>query len=133
MSDASPDKVEPINEITGAIINAAIEVHKELGPGLLERIYEDALSYELSSRKIDYERQKILPVPYKDTILQGQFRLDLLIEEKVIVELKNCDQILPIHEAQVLTYLKITGHKVGLILNFNAPLMRHGIKRIILS
>ncbi len=121
-----------LNDISGKIVDAAIHVHKELGPGLLESIYEEAIIYELGIRNLKIERQKILSVPYKNIILNSQFRLDLIVEDQIIVELKNCEKILPIHEAQILTYLKITNKKLGLLLNFNTPLMKHGIKRIIL-
>ncbi len=124
--------IEDLNKITGSIIDAAIETHRELGPGLLERIYEDALCHEFDLREIKYDRQTQLEVPYKETILKTQFRLDLIIENEVVVELKNCEKLLPIHEAQILTYLKITEKKLGLLLNFNASLMKHGIRRIIL-
>jgi GxxExxY protein len=119
-----------INAITDKIINAAIDVHKTLGPGLLETLYEEALCYELRQRDLEVVSQKTLAVPYKDIVLKGKFRLDLIVEDRVVVELKNVEKILPIHEAQTLTYLKITNKKTGLILNFNAPLMKDGIKRM---
>lgn len=122
--------MKELNKLSGQIVDSAVHVHKELGPGLLEVIYEDALCYELETRGINFERQKKLSVPYKDTTLKSQFRLDLLVEDKVIVELKNCEKLLPIHDAQILTYLKITNKTLGLLLNFNAALMKHGIKRI---
>lgn len=121
-----------VNDITDKVINAAIDVHKTLGPGLLESLYEEALCYELEQRELNFLTQQTLPVPYKEIVLKGKFRLDLVVEDKVIVELKNVTAILPIHEAQILTYMKITEKKVGLILNFNAPLMKDGIKRMIL-
>jgi len=117
--------------VTEAIIGAAIEVHKHLGPGLLERIYEDALCYELTQRHISFVRQLELPIPYKDITLEGKFRLDLLVADSIVIELKNVEKIAPIHEAQILTYLKITGKKVGLILNFNEALMKNGIRRLV--
>lgn len=125
-------QMKDLNEISGNVVDSAVHVHKELGPGLLERIYEDALAHELTLRNISFERQKILAVPYKGIILDTQFRLDLIIEDQIIVELKNCDKILPVHEAQILTYLKITERKIGLLLNFNAALMKQGIKRVVL-
>ncbi len=119
-----------LNALTEEIIGAAIEVHKHLGPGLLERLYEDALCYELTKKNLSFVRQQELAVPYKDILLDGKFRLDLIVGDAVIVELKNVERIMPIHEAQLLTYLKITGKKLGLILNFNEPLMKNGIRRI---
>lgn len=121
-----------INEISGSIVDAAVNVHKNLGPGLLESIYEEALLYEFEKRHLSYESQKNLPVPYEDIVLKTNFRLDVLVEGLVIVELKVVENILPLHEAQLLTYLKITKKKLGLILNFNTSLMKDGIKRIIL-
>jgi len=124
--------LKSLNDITGEIVDASITIHKELGPGLLERIYEDALCYELEQRNLKFERQKELSVPYKTITLPSKFRLDLIVENEVIVELKQCEKLLPIHEAQILTYLKITNRRVGLLLNFNQTLMKQGIKRIIL-
>ena len=117
-------------EPTKLIIGAAIQVHKTLGPGLLERIYQDALIYELKKLGLKYESEKTLGVFYKDTELPSKFRLDLIVEDSVIVELKNCEELKPIHEAQLMTYLKITDKKVGLLLNFHAMLMKEGIKRV---
>jgi len=119
-----------INELTGEIIGAAIEVHKVLGPGLLESVYETCLCFELDARSISYERQKMLPVEYKGHTLDCGYRLDLLVEHKVIIELKSCESILPIHEAQLLTYLKLTAIKMGLLINFNVPLLKEGITRL---
>lgn len=124
--------IKALNEITGEIVDASIAIHKELGPGLLEKIYEDALCYELEQRKLKFERQKELKVPYKTITLPTKFRLDLIVENEVIIELKQCEKLLPIHEAQILTYLKITNRRIGLLLNFNETLMKHGIRRIIL-
>ncbi len=121
-----------LNNISGAIVDSAINVHKNLGPGLLESIYEEALCYEFEKRRLSYERQKRLKIPYEEIVLKTDFRLDLIVENKIIVELKCVERIIPIHEAQLLTYLKITDCKLGLLLNFNCPLMKDGIKRIIL-
>ena len=121
-----------LNDISGDIIDAAIQVHRELGPGLLERLYEEALIYELGNKGLKFEQQKSLKVPYKNITLSSEFRLDLIVEDQIIVELKNCEKLLPIHEAQILTYMKITNKTLGLLLNFNATLMKHGIKRVIL-
>jgi len=119
-----------INKLTGEAIGAAIEVHKTLGPGLLESAYEECLSRELDLRNISYERQKALPVDYKGVRLDCGYRLDLVVDARLILELKACDSLLPIHEAQLLTYLKLTGIKVGLIINFNVGVLKEGIKRI---
>ena len=119
-----------INELTGKIIGAAIEVHKLLGPGLLESTYETCLCKELDLRGIQYERQKDIVVEYKGLTLDCGYRLDLFIENKLIVELKACDSIEKIHKAQLLTYLKLTGTEVGLLINFNVPVLKEGIIRI---
>jgi GxxExxY protein len=121
------------NMISGAIIGAAIEVHKHLGPGLLESAYEECLAHEMSLRGIPFERQKPLPVIYKGTQLDCGYRLDFLVEESVVVELKAIDKLLPIHQAQAITYLKLTRCKLALLLNFNVQLMRNGIKRVALN
>ncbi len=109
-----------LNDLTGELINAAIEVHRVLGPGLLESAYEECLCRELDLRKIAYERQKELPVEYKGVKLNCGYRLDLVLENKLIVELKSCDALQPIHEAQLLTYLQLTGLRLGLLSNFNS-------------
>jgi GxxExxY protein len=119
-----------INKLTGEVIGAAIEVHKSLGPGLLESAYEECLCRELDLRKIAYERQKALPVEYKGVRLDCGYRLDVVVDERLILELKACDSLLPIHEAQLLTYLKLAGIEVGLIINFNVAVLKEGIKRI---
>lgn len=121
------------NEITEAIIKAAIEVHKALGPGLLESAYEECVAYELELQHIPFERQIPLPVFYKGRQLDCGYRLDLLVAKIVVVEIKAIEAIQPIHEAQLLTYLKLGGWKVGLLINFNVPLLKHGIKRIVLD
>jgi len=121
-----------INDLTGEVIGAAIEVHRILGPGLLESIYEECLCIEFDKRKIPYQRQKEIPIEYKGTKLDSAHRVDIIMANDLIVELKACDSIQPIHEAQVLTYLKLTGIKVGLLINFNVPLLKEGIKRFIL-
>ncbi len=119
-------------EITEAIIGCAIEVHRELGPGLLESAYEECLCYELSMRRIPVERQVVLPVVYKGNKLDSVYRIDLLIDRKVVVELKSIEKLLPIHDAQLLTYLKLTGIKTGLLLNFNAAVLKDGLRRMVL-
>ncbi len=122
---------DELNLISEAIIDAGLEVHREIGPGLLESIYEDCLSWEIGKRGFTVERQKVIPVIYKNTLTSHPFRLDMLIEDKVVVEIKNVERLIPIHEAQILTYLKLTGCAVGLLLNFNAVLFKNGIKRIV--
>jgi GxxExxY protein len=120
-----------INDFTGEVIGAAIEVHKALGPGLLESVYEECLCRELDLRDIPYERQKELPVSYKGAKLESGYRLDIVVANKLIIELKTCESLEPIHTAQLLTYLKLTGIKVGLLINFNVPVLKEGIKRLV--
>ncbi|CAD7766634.1 MAG: PD-(D/E)XK nuclease superfamily protein [Candidatus Argoarchaeum ethanivorans] len=119
-----------INNSTGKVIGAAIEVHTALGPGLLESAYEECLCHEFNLQGIPYERQKELPVEYKGVKLDCGYRLDIIVAEKLIVELKSVEKLQPIHEAQLLTYLKMTGIKIGLLINFNVPLLKDGIKRL---
>ncbi len=115
-----------LNKLTELIIGAAIEVHRNLGPGLLESTYEACLVYELERLGLKVERQKTLPIVYKGILLDQGYRIDLLINEQVIIELKAVDTILPVHEAQILSYLKHTGCKVGLLFNFNVKLLKNG-------
>jgi GxxExxY protein len=119
-------------ELTRSIIGAAIEVHKLLGPGLLESAYEDCLCHEFALRKISFEKQKPIPLVYKGTKLECGFRLDLLVEGRVVVELKSVDGLGPIHEAIVLTYLRLSGHELGLLINFNVPLLNDGVRRFVM-
>jgi GxxExxY protein len=119
------------NEITEGIIKAAIDVHRALGPGLLESAYEGCLCYELRLQNIPFQRQVELPVVYKGFQLDCGYRLDLLVAETVVVEIKSIEALLPIHEAQLLTYLKLGDWNVGLLINFNVPLLKHGIKRLV--
>ncbi len=121
-----------INNLTGQIIGAAIEVHRELGPGLLESIYEECLCYEFSLRNIQHIRQQSIPVNYKGAKLNCEYRIDILVEDTVILELKSVNDLQPIYEAQLLTYLKLTSLKVGLLINFNVPVLKQGIKRLML-
>ena len=120
-----------LNKITEAIIGAAINVHRELGPGLLESAYEACLAFDLSDTGFFIEQQKPLPVIYKNVKLDCGYRLDLLVEKEVIVELKSVEKILPIHKAQLMSYLKLSGCKVGLLLNFNVEVLTDGITRIV--
>ena len=124
-------ETEKLNEITEKIIGCAIEVHRNLGPGLLERVYEEALCIELELSGVSYQRQLAVPIDYKGRVI-GEYRLDLLVQDKVIVEIKSVDRRDPVFEAQLLTYLKVTGKKIGLLINFNTGLLKTGIKRIIL-
>jgi GxxExxY protein len=117
--------------VSHAVVGAAIEVHRHLGPGLLESVYEVALCRELWLRGFRVERQVPVPVCYKGLQLEGQIRLDLLVNSIVVVEVKSVDRLAPIHWAQVLTYLKLTTHQVGLLINFNVELLKHGVKRIL--
>ncbi|MFN8493723.1 MAG: GxxExxY protein [Caldilineaceae bacterium] len=112
--------------MTEAIIGAAIEVHRHWGPGLLESPYETCLMYELERLGLFVERQKVLPIRYKEIFLDQGYRIDLLINEQVVVELKAVDTIMPVHEAQILSYLKHSGCKVGLLFNFNVKLLKNG-------
>lgn len=125
------DEVEELNRLSSEVIGAAIEVHRHLGAGLLESAYEKCLSWELRQRGVAVEEQVAVPVRYKSEIFDNGYRIDLLVEGRLLLELKSVDQLLPIHTAQVLTYLKMTGLKMGLILNFNVELMKSGIKRIV--
>ena len=120
-----------LSKITEAIIGAAIAVHKELGPGLLESAYEACLAYELVERKLKIERQKGLPVTYHGVQLDCGYRIDLLVEDLVVVELKAVEKLEPIHQAQMLSYLRLSGCKVGLLINFNVKLLKNGIRRFV--
>src|SRR5262245_48045098 len=120
-----------INKTTESIIGAAIEVHRHLGPGLLESAYEACLCEELFLGKVPFARQIALPVVYKDKKLDIGYRIDVLVNDEVIVELKTVETILPIHEAQALTYMRLSGKQVGLILNFNVAVLKNGIKRLV--
>ena len=122
-----------INEITEATIGAAIEVHRALGPGLLESAYEECLCRELDLRQVAFERQRQLPVEYKVLLLDCGYRLDLLVAGEVVVEVKAVENLLPIHQAQVLTYLRLGGWKAGLLINFNVPVLKQGIRRLVLG
>lgn len=121
-----------INDLTYKIIGCAFKVHSTLGPGLLESTYEHCLAYELVLNGIVFERQAGLPVVYQNSKLDSGYRIDLLVENKVILELKSVDQIAPIHKAQLLTYMKLSGKKIGLLINFNVIDLKEGIIRMIL-
>ena len=119
-------------DLTEQIIGAAIEVHRGLGPGLLESVYQVCLAHELSLRSLPFEQEKPLPVEYKGVHLDCGYRLDFIVDGKVVVELKAADEIHPVHKAQLLTYLKLTHCKVGLLINFNAARLKDGIRRMVL-
>ncbi len=123
--------MDRLNELTEGIIGCAIEVHRHLGPGLLERAYEEALCVELEMRDLNYSRQVPIPLAYKGRSI-GEYRIDLLVEDAIVVEIKSVERYDPIFEAQVLTYLKLTGKRVGLLINFNSRLLKNGVKRFIL-
>jgi len=118
--------------LSNKIIGAAIEVHKILGPGMLESAYEECMVYELVQQGVKVERQKLMPLVYKKIELDYGYRVDLIIENQIIVELKTVDVLLPVHQAQILTYLRFTGIKVGLLINFNVTVLKQGIKRFVL-
>ncbi len=122
---------EELDQITQSVIGAAIQVHQTLGPGLLESAYEACLGFDLVELGFKIDKQKPLPLVYKTMVLDCAYRVDLLVEDKVIVEVKAVDQLMPIHQAQVLSYLKISGCKIGLLINFNERLLKNGIQRII--
>jgi GxxExxY protein len=122
---------EELDKVTQAIIGAAIQVHQTLGPGLLESAYESCLAFELTEHTHNIDREKTLPLVYKTMVLDCAYRLDLLVDDQVIVEVKAVDQLMPIHQVQVLSYLKLSGCKVGLVINFNVKLLKNGIQRII--
>lgn len=128
MSVAERDR---LNGITKSIIGASIQVHRALGPGLLESAYEACLAYELGKRGMRVEQQKPLPLVYEEVKLECGYRIDLLVEGAVIVEIKSVDRLAPIHEAQVMTYLKLSGFKVALLINFNVPVLKDGIRRFV--
>jgi len=122
-----------INELTDTIIGAAIEVHRRLGPGLLESTYEACLAFELADRGLLIERQKELPVRYKAVRVDCGYRVDLLVDERVVVEVKSAQNLDAIHHAQLLTYLRLSGHRCGLLINFNVRTLRAGVRRVVNS
>jgi len=120
-----------LNDLTGKVIGLCIEIHRELGPGLLESAYEECLAYELLQSDLPFERQRPLPLRYKKVCLDCGYRLDFVVKGSLIVELKTVAELLPIHEAQLLTYLKVDRKPLGLLVNFNVPVLKQGIKRIV--
>ena len=121
------------NKITEVVIGSAIEVHRQLGPGLLESVYEECLAHELRHRGLRCEQQKTFPLNYKGLELATTFRVDLLVGDLVVVELKSVDAILPVHESQLVTYLRLSNRRVGLLINFNVEVLRGGIRRKVLT
>ncbi|BAZ81059.1 GxxExxY protein [Sphaerospermopsis kisseleviana CS-549] len=119
------------NEITGVIVNVAYKVHTTLGPGLLESVYETVMDVELRRRKLQVRKQVVIPITYEGVVLEEGFRADLIVEDKVIVELKSVENLNPVHHKQLLTYLRLADKKVGLIINFNVKLIKDGISRVV--
>ena len=120
-----------LNDLSNRVIGLCIEVHRELGPGLLESAYEEALAYELNQAGLRFERQRDMPLNYKGVKLDCGYRLDLIIQDELIIELKAVDELRPVHHAQLLTYLKLERRSLGLLLNFNTPVLKNGIKRVV--
>ena len=121
----------PFNAVTGQIIGGAIEVHRILGPGLLESSYMTCLQFELAARHLRFVVQRAIPIVYKGIALDSHYRVDLIVEDLVVVEVKSVDRLLPVHEAQVLTYMALSGSPAGLLINFNVPKLVDGVKRVI--
>jgi GxxExxY protein len=124
--------IDPRDGLTERVIGLAIEVHRGLGPGLLESAYEECLCYELKSAAISFSRQVPLPVTYKSVKLECGYRMDLVVEQRLVIEMKTVERLLPVHEAQLLTYLKLSGVPTGLLLNFHAAMLKDGIKRLVI-
>jgi GxxExxY protein len=125
------DMNSPRNDLTHAVIGMAIEVHRELGPGLLESAYEECLAYELQHSSLKFIRQNAVPITYKGLELDCGYRIDLLIEDELVIELKSVEDLLPVFDAQLLTYMKLAGKHLGLLINFNVPMVKMGIKRFV--
>lgn len=132
----NPNKHRPLPEgvdgLARVVVDSAFRVHSTLGPGLLESVYETCLVHELTKRSVPLQQQLVLPVFYDGLHIDSGLRLDLLVDNAVVVEIKAVDRVLPVHRAQLLTYLKLTGHRLGLLINFNVPLIRDGISRLVL-
>lgn len=126
------DPTSPLTILTERIIGAAIEVHRVLGPGLLESVYESCLAFELTGQGLKVEQQRSLPLIYKTLQFEQGFRLDMVVEERVIVELKVVEKLAPVHEAQILSYLRLSGYPVGLLINFNVKLLKEGLRRFVM-
>ena len=121
----------PHNEISAAIIDSALKIHRILGPGLLESVYEEILAYELARRGLRLERQKPIPIDYEDLVFPDPFRADLIVNQCVLIELKSVESLQPVHSKQTLTYIRLADLQIGLLINFNVPLLRDGIKRLV--
>ena len=119
------------NEIARVVVDAALKVHTKLGPGLFESVYEAVLQYELEKRGLRVERQKVIPIVYEDLLIEEGFRIDLIVNGLLILELKSVDEIHPVHKKQLLTYLKLTDKQLGLLINFNVNLIKNGIFRVV--
>ena len=128
----SPGLPEHLEELATALVDAAFKVHQSLGPGLLESVYESCLCIELTKRGISYERQASMPLVYEGVNVEGGFRLDLLVEKSVVLEIKAVEKLLPIHQSQLLTYLKLTNLRLGLLVNFNVQMFKQGVRRVVL-
>jgi GxxExxY protein len=135
-AEEGAERTEPLpelNYVTGEIVDGAISVHRALGPGLLESVYERCLAYELKNRGFDIVLQAPASIKYKELIIEGGFRMDMVVNNRVVVEIKSVERLLPLHEAQLLTYLKITGVQVGLLINFNTMQLKDGLRRLVNS
>lgn len=119
-------------ELTERVIGLAIEVHKQLGPGLLESVYEECLCFELAEAGVPFQRQVRVPIVYRDRLLDEGFRADIVVRDELILEIKSVERMLPVHEAQLLTYLRLTRHKIGLLMNFNMVRLKDGLKRFVM-
>jgi GxxExxY protein len=119
-----------MNYISGTVVSAAYAVHSQLGPGLLESVYEKCLTHAVRRRGLSVKRQIVLPIEFEGLIVPSGLRLDMLVNDCVVVEVKAVEVVLPVHRAQLLTYLKLAGHRLGLLINFNVPLIKHGIIRV---
>ena len=132
MTTQENDQLQARDPLSEKVIGFAIDVHRSLGPGLLESAYEECLCFELESHAISFKRQAPLPVVYKSVKLDCGYRMAVVVEERLVVEVKSVEKLMPVHNAQMLTYLKLSGIHVGLMLNFNTPVLKNGIKRVVL-
>ncbi len=122
-----------INALSKEVIGAAMQVHRALGPGLLEGAYEACLAHELAARELTFDRQRPIPLTYGGEVIEVGFRADFVVENAILLELKSVERLQPIHTAQILTYLKLTGLQLGLLINFNVKILQHGIRRVVLG
>jgi GxxExxY protein len=130
MFDHRDTETQRLNQLTEKVIGSCIEVHRALGPGLLESAYEECVCYELSQARLNFRRQVELPVVYKDVRLECGYRMDIVVEDELVLEIKAVERLIPVHEAQLLSYLKLAKKPIGLLLNFHVPVLKDGIKRI---